>query len=167
MHVTDNTSYYVNCKYGPQWHHVKVLRGRNPWTKQLVLSWSRIPQARIRDTWALLGSHICINAGHLQSNGPQALVWTSGRESGHQRHQNAIRWSTNTAPTLWCREIPKIWKNFINLNEFWWDNLHDLNDLDTSVQPVRVDQWSMAQLEELGGFWFYAKINWNKPENRK
>ena len=89
-----------------------------PWTKQLVLSWSRIPQARIRDTWALLGSHICINAGHFHpvqwSSGLgmdiRTGIWTS------ETSDTAIRWSTNTAPTLWCREIPKFGRI---LNEFW------------------------------------------------
>ena len=28
--IKNNAFYYVDCKYGPQWHHVKVLKGRNP-----------------------------------------------------------------------------------------------------------------------------------------
>ena len=120
-----------------------------PWTKQLVLSWSRVPQARLRDTWALLGSHICINAGHL----PPPVQWSStlGMDiwlgnldirrhllPQDQGHQN-VRWSTNTAPTLWCRKIPKFGRI---LNEFWkfCKCLMGIN-LEASVQPIKVDQW--------------------------
>ena len=99
------------------------LLGRNPppWTKQLVLSWSRIPQARLGDTWAHLGSHIYINAFDsifFQSNGPKPwyghLVGNLEQDirmSG-QGHQN-IRWSTNTAPTL-VQDVSK----YPNLEEF-------------------------------------------------
>ena len=125
------------CIHGSQWHHVKVLfRAGIPWTRQLVLSWSRIPQARLRDTWAHLGSHICINAFDsifFQSNGPKPWY-------GHLVGNLDIRTPSERqmvhqySPYPLMYQNTQIWKN---LNEFW-----NLEILDTSVRPVRVDQWS-------------------------
>ena len=90
--------HWVDCIHGSQWHHVRVLfRAGIPWTKQLVLSWSRVPQARLRDTWAHLSSHICINTFDSiffhQSNGPKPWyghlvgIWTSETSECRMVHQ--------------------------------------------------------------------------------
>ena len=116
----DNTSYWIAASMGPSGTTSRSSGAGIPWTKQLVLSWSRVPQARLRDTWAHLGSHICINAGHLPpvqwSSGLGMDIWlgiwtSETSEPSGQGHQN-VRWSTNTAPTLWCRKYP-------NLEEFY------------------------------------------------
>ena len=66
------------CLWRIQWHHVWVLDWSGiPWIKQLVSSWSRLPQdGGFSGHMAHLGSHICINANDdtysssSSSNGP-------------------------------------------------------------------------------------------------
>ena len=113
----NNASSGLLHPWAPMAPHQGPLLGRNPWTKQLVLSWSRVPQARLRDTWAHLGSHICINAYDsisFQSNGPQPWyghlvgIWTSE----HQDKDIKMSDGPPMQPLPSDVQNTQIWKNF-------------------------------------------------------
>ena len=105
-----------HCIHGLQWHHILVLfRSGVPQNKQLVLSWSRIPQ----DGWT--SGHM---ASHLAPTSASMLGW----------HQQTLFFSPMVLTLVWSSgsgtsdpncpypliyQETQIWKNLTNLNEFW------------------------------------------------